>query len=110
MLHNVFVFGFAGVALLSALGAWISRPKRTIFILAAFSAGAASLAAYYYAFWALALFGLCVPWIVFCALPWIDLAWRTKVGFVLFLALGSALVIYPTYSDEVVKDRDLPVQ
>jgi preprotein translocase subunit SecD len=100
MLHNVFVFGFAGIAALCALGAWISRSKRTIFGLAALSAGSAAIAAYYYVFWALAFFGLCVPWIVFCALPWIDLGWRAKVGFVLFLALGSALVIFPTYHDE----------
>ncbi|MEZ4310540.1 MAG: protein translocase subunit SecD [Polyangiaceae bacterium] len=100
MLQNVFLFGFAGVAALCALGAWISRPKRSVFILAALTAGAAAVAANYHVFWALALFGLCVPWVVFCALNWIDLAWRTKVGFVLFLALGSVLAIYPTYHDE----------
>ena len=100
MLHDIFVFGFAGIALLCALGAWISRPKRTIFFLAALSAGSAAIAANYYVFWALALFAMCVPWVVFCALPWLDLAWRARVGFVLFLALGSALVIYPTYHDE----------
>jgi preprotein translocase subunit SecD len=100
MLHNVFVFGFAGIALLCAFGAWLSRPKRTVLALAAMSAGAATIAAYYYVFWAFALFGLCVPWLVFCALPWIDMGWRAKVGFVIFLALGSAMVIYPTYHDE----------
>jgi len=100
MLHNVFVFGFAGVAALCALGAWINRAKRTVFFLSALAAGSAALAAYYYVFWALALFGLCVPWMVFCALPWIDLGWRAKVGFVMFLALGSALAIFPTYHDE----------
>ncbi|MBK8256194.1 MAG: protein translocase subunit SecD [Polyangiaceae bacterium] len=100
MLHNVFVFGFAGVALLCVLGAWISRPNRTIFGLAAAAAGGASIAAYNHAFWAFAVLGLCVPWLVFCAMPWIDLAWRAKTGFVLFLTLGSALVIFPTYHDE----------
>jgi preprotein translocase subunit SecD len=100
MLHDIFVFGFAGIALLCALGAWISRPKRTIFVLAALSATSAAVAAYYHVFWALTMFGLMVPWIVFCALPWIDLAWRAKTGFVLFLALGSALCIYPSYHDE----------
>ena len=30
MLHNVFVFGFAGIAALCALGAWINRSKRTV--------------------------------------------------------------------------------
>lgn len=100
MLHNVFVFSFAGIAALCAVGAWISRPKRSIFVLAALAAACAAISAYYYVFWAFALFALCVPWVVFCALPWIDLNWRARVGFVLFLALGSALVIYPTYHDE----------
>ncbi len=100
MLHDIFVFGFAGIAALCALGAWISRPKRTLFFLAALAGGSASIAAYYYVFWALAFFGLCVPWLIFCTFNWIDLAWRAKVGFVLFLMLGSALVIYPTYHDE----------
>ncbi len=100
MLHNVFVYGFAGIAALCALGAWISRPKRSVFALAAISAGSAAIAAYYYVFWAFALFALCVPWLLVCAMSWIDLAWRAKVGFVLFLTLGSAVVIYPTYRDE----------
>ena len=100
MLHNVFVFSFAGIAALCAVGAWISRPKRSIFVLAALAAACAAISAYYYVFWAFALFALCVPWVVFCALPWIDLNWRARVGFVLFLALGAALVIYPTYHDE----------
>lgn len=100
MLHNVFVFAFAGVAALCAIGAWISRPKRTIFALAAISAASASIAAHYYVFWAFALFALCVPWLLLCAMSWIDLGWRARVGFCLFLALGSALVIYPTYHDE----------
>ena len=30
----------------------------------------------------------------------IDSGWRVKTGFVLFLALGAALCIYPTYHDE----------
>ena len=42
MLHNVFVFGFAGVAALCALGAWINRAKRTVFFLAALAATATS--------------------------------------------------------------------
>jgi preprotein translocase subunit SecD len=105
MLHNVFVYGFAGIAALSAVGAWISRPKRTIFALMAIAAASAAIAAYYYVFWAFALFALCVPWLAVCAMSWIDLAWRAKVGFVLFLALGSALVIYPTYHDEMFLPR-----
>ncbi|WP_434040717.1 MULTISPECIES: protein translocase subunit SecD [Sorangium] len=100
MLLNIFQFGFAGVAGLCLLGAWLSRPRRGVFAWAALAAGAAAIAAHYHVFWALATFGLMVPWALLCAGPWIDFAWRAKTGFVLFLALGSALCIYPTYHDE----------
>jgi preprotein translocase subunit SecD len=100
MLLNIFQYGFAGVAGLCLLGAWLSRAKRGVFAWAALSAGAAAIAAHYHVFWALATFGLMVPWALLCVGPWIDFAWRVKTGFVLFLALGSALAIYPTYHDE----------
>ncbi|WP_437719330.1 protein translocase subunit SecD [Sorangium sp. So ce448] len=100
MLLNIFQYGFAGVAGLCLLGAWLSRAKRSVFAWAALSAGAAAIAAHYHVFWALATFGLMVPWALLCVGPWIDFAWRVKTGFVLFLALGSALAIYPTYHDE----------
>ncbi|KYG03289.1 preprotein translocase subunit SecD [Sorangium cellulosum] len=100
MLLNIFQYGFAGVAGLCLIGAWLSRPRRSVFAWAALAAGAAAAAAHYQVFWALAVFGLMVPWALFCAGPWIDFAWRVKTGFVLFLALGSALCIYPTYHDE----------
>ncbi|MGK4004111.1 protein translocase subunit SecD [Sorangium sp. So ce1036] len=100
MLLNIFQYGFAGVAGLCLLGAWLSRSRRGVFAWAALSAGAAALAAHYHVFWALATFGLMVPWALFCTGPWIDFAWRAKTGFALFLALGAALCIFPTYHDE----------
>jgi preprotein translocase subunit SecD len=100
MLHNILQFGFAGVAGLLLLGAWLSRGKRGVLAWAAISAGAAAIAAHYHVFWVLAFFALMVPWALFCATPWIDMAWRVKAGFVIFLALGSVLCIYPTYHDE----------
>jgi preprotein translocase subunit SecD len=100
MLLNIFQYGFAGIAGLCLLGAWLSRPRRAVFVWAALSAGAAAVSAHYNVFWSLATFGLMVPWALLCAGPWLDLAWRVKAGFVLFLAFGSALCIYPTYHDE----------
>jgi preprotein translocase subunit SecD len=100
MLLNIFQYGFAGIAGLCLLGAWLSRPRRGVFVWATLAAGSAAIAAHYHVFWALAFFGLVVPWALLCAGPWIDFAWRAKTGFVLFLALGSALCIYPTYHDE----------
>ncbi|AKT41709.1 protein translocase subunit SecD [Chondromyces crocatus] len=100
MLHNILQFGFAGIAGLCLLGAWLSRAKRGVLMWAAISAGAAAISAHYYVFWSLALFSLMIPWALVCAGPWIDMAWRMKTGFVLFLALGSVLCIYPTFHDE----------
>jgi len=100
MLHNILQFGFAGIAGLCLLGSWLSRSRRGALVCAALAAGAAAISAHYHIFWSLSLFALMVPWALICAGPWIDLAWRAKAGFVVFLALGSALCIYPTYHDE----------
>lgn len=102
MLHDLLQYGFAGVAGLCLLAAWLSRPRRGVFIASALLAGSAAIAAHYNVFWAVATFGLALPWALFCALPTIDLGWRLKTGFVLFLALGAGLCIYPTYHDETL--------
>lgn len=100
MLQNLFQYGFAGIAGLSVLAALLRQRKRGSFAWAAGAAAAAAIAAHYNVFWALAVFGLMVPWALLCATNVLDLSWRVKTGFVLFLALGSALCIYPTYYDE----------
>ncbi|MDI3284028.1 protein translocase subunit SecD [Polyangium sp. 15x6] len=100
MIYNILQYAFAGLGALSlALGAW-QRSKRGVFVMSAIASFCTAIAAHYHVFWATATFGLCVPWALLCALPTIDLSWRTKTGFVLFLALGSWLCIYPTYADE----------
>jgi preprotein translocase subunit SecD len=100
MLHDILRFGFAGVALACVLGAWLSRPRRGSFVWAAIAAAVAAVSAHYHVFWALAVFGLMVPWALLTALSTIDFSWRAQTGFVLFLALGAWLCIYPTYHDE----------
>ncbi len=100
MIYNILQYVFAGIGALSlVLGVYV-RSRRGVFLLSAITAFATAIAAHYHVFWATASFGLCVPWALLCALPTIDLSWRAKTGFVLFLALGSALSIYPTYHDE----------
>ncbi|MDI1445793.1 protein translocase subunit SecD [Polyangium sp. 6x1] len=100
MIYNILQYAFAGLGALSlGLGAW-QRSKRGVFVMSAIASFCTAIAAHYHVFWATATFGLAVPWALFCALNTIDLSWRTKTGFVLFLALGSWLCIYPTYSDE----------
>jgi preprotein translocase subunit SecD len=100
VLHNLLQYGFAGLGALCVLAALLRRPKRGAFTWAAISAGSAAFAAHYDVFWALAVFGLMVVWALFCATNYIDLGWRAKAGFVIFLGLGAALCIYPTYHDE----------
>ena len=100
MLHNLFQFGFAGLAGICLLGALLRRAHRGSFFTAAISAGAAAVAAHFGVFWALTVFGLGVVWALFTATSYIDLAWRAKTGLVLFLALGAAVCIYPTAHDE----------
>jgi preprotein translocase subunit SecD len=100
VLQNLFQFGFAGLAGICVLAAFLRRAHRGSFFTAAVTAAAAAIAAHYGVFWALAVFGMGTVWPLFCATSFIDLSWRVKTGMVLFLALGSALCIYPTYHDE----------
>ncbi|UQA55867.1 protein translocase subunit SecD [Polyangium aurulentum] len=100
MIYNILQYVFAGIGALSLVLAVYVRSRRGVFVMSAITSLATAIAAHYHVFWATASFGMCVPWALFCALPTIDLSWRAKTGFVLFLALGSALSIYPTYHDE----------
>lgn len=100
MLHDILRFGFAGVAVLCLLGSWLSRPRRGPLIWAAISAAIAAIAAHYHVFWVLTVVGLMVPWALVSALQTIDFSWRFQTGFVLYLALGAGIAIYPTYHDE----------
>jgi preprotein translocase subunit SecD len=101
VIHNLFQFGFAGLAGICLLAALLRRAQRASLLTAAASAGSAALAAHNDAFWVLVVFGLGSVWALVTATRFIDLAWRVKTGFVVFLALGAALCIYPTYHDEI---------
>jgi preprotein translocase subunit SecD len=108
MLHTVSQYGLGGFAVLFAILAWAVKNKRGVFGWAAASAGFAGMAAHYDVFWATVSFSLMMVWALFCAQNTLDLAWRVKTGFVLFLALGAAVVIYPTYHDESDGREDYP--
>ncbi len=71
--------------------------KRNTLILAAVSAIAAYL--FYQAdnFWGLVIASLIVVWALIGALPVMDGAWRTKVGFVVAVFLGALIVLWPTF-------------
>ena len=100
MLHDILRYGFAGAGVLCIAAAALSRPRRGVFIWAALAALFTAVSAHYHIFWATIVFGLMVPWALFCALPTIDFTWRAKTGFVFYLLFGSLIAVYPTYHDE----------
>jgi preprotein translocase subunit SecD len=71
--------------------------KRNTLILAAVSAIAAYLFFQADNFWGLVIASLVVVWALVGALPIMDGAWRTKVGFVVAVFLGSLVVLWPTF-------------
>jgi preprotein translocase subunit SecD len=100
MLYNIFQYSLAVAALIFLGISFLVKPKRGVLIWAAASAAVAAISAHYHVFWALAVFTIMIPWALFCAGEWIDISWRLRAGFCVFLAFASALAIYPTYIDE----------
>lgn len=140
MIHNILQYGFLGLTVLLALGAFARGEHKQRFgipgllaaaglgvmrysvgfggfllVLAALTlmvaspgtlmataacTGLAAISAHFDVFWLTALFALTAVWLGFTNFKYIDLSWRAKTGFVIFLTLGSALILYPTYHDE----------
>ena len=73
--------------------------RRNTLILAVVSAIAAYLFFQADNFWGLVIAALAVVWALIGALPIMDGAWRTKVGFVVAVFLGSIVVLLPTFDD-----------
>ncbi|HSO37701.1 MAG TPA: protein translocase subunit SecD [Labilithrix sp.] len=71
--------------------------KRNTLILALVSAIAAYLFFHADNFWGLVIASLIVVWALVGALPIMDGAWRTKVGFVVAVFFGSLIVLWPTF-------------
>jgi preprotein translocase subunit SecD len=110
VLHNLFQFGFAGLAGIFVLAALLRRAHRGSFVMAAICAASAAVAAHYDVFWATATFGLGSVWALFTATNYIDLSWRAQTGMVIFLALGAGICIYPTYYDETHAKAPAPTE
>ncbi len=71
--------------------------KRNTLILAAVAAVATYLFFQADNFWGLVISALIVVWSLIGMLPIMDGAWRTKVGFVVAVFLGSLVVLWPTF-------------
>ncbi|MDB4946526.1 MAG: Protein-export rane protein SecD [Labilithrix sp.] len=70
--------------------------KRNTLILALVAGVAAYLFFHADNFWGLVVSSLIVVWALIGALPIMDGTWRTKVGFVVAIFLGSLIVVWPT--------------
>jgi preprotein translocase subunit SecD len=93
-------YGLAALAVLLAFAAFAVKSKRGPLVWAAASAAVAGLCSHFQVFWLAAVCALMIPWALVTAGDWIDSAWRSKVGFCVFLAIGAVLCLYPTYIDE----------
>lgn len=100
MIYVYLKYGLAALAVVLAFAAYAVKPKRGPLVWAALSSLVAAACAHYEVFWFCAVASMMIPWALVTAGDWIDSAWRAKVGFCVFLTLGSALCLYPTYVDE----------
>lgn len=96
MLHNILQYGLLGLALLCAVGGYLSKARRSALWVAALAGGAAAAAAHYESFWTMVVFMLIMLWASIAGLKAMDLAWRTKVGLVVSTFLLCILCLWPT--------------
>jgi preprotein translocase subunit SecD len=102
VVFRTLAIAFGALALISLLAATQNRAKRGVLLWSAVSAGFAAASAYYRVFWPTALTGLMVFWALFAATNVLASGWRHRVGVTLYVALGTALALYPTVHDEIL--------
>lgn len=100
MTYTYLQFGFAALSVVLGVAAYALKSKRGVFVWAAGASAAAAVAAYSQVFWVTTIMALMVPWALVCAFDILDLAWRAKLGFCVYLGLAATVCIYPTYIDE----------
>jgi preprotein translocase subunit SecD len=83
-------------------------PRRNTLWLLAVATGSAGLFFYYDSFWGLFGAGLAFVWIVFGLVPAMDSGWRLRLGFVVAVFVGGALMLWPTM-DSVFPTAESPV-
>jgi len=99
---------FGALALISLLAAWQNRAKRGVLLWAAICAGFAGAASNYHVFWPVSVMGLMSFWGLFAATNVQSSGWRHRVGLTLYIALGTALALYPTIHDEILCSQTKP--
>ncbi|MBM4375408.1 MAG: protein translocase subunit SecD [Deltaproteobacteria bacterium] len=102
MVFRTLAIAFGALALISLLAATQNRATRGVLLWSAVSAAFAAASAYYRVFWPTALTGLMVFWALFAATDVLASGWRHRVGVTLYVALGTAMALYPTVHDEIL--------
>ncbi|MBI5537906.1 MAG: protein translocase subunit SecD [Deltaproteobacteria bacterium] len=96
MLQNILQYGLLGLALVCAVGGYLSKVRRNSLWIAAVAGGSAAAAAHYDSFWVMVIFALIMLWSAITAARYIDLAWRVKLGMVIATGLLCILSLWPT--------------
>lgn len=91
------VFGCLGLIL--ALAGLVHRPIRIVTWPGAIFAVIAAVGARSDSFWTMVLFGLMALHFGFLAIPWGDMRWRNRFGFVSCVGIIGAIVLWPTASN-----------
>mgnify|MGYP001377415372 CR=1 FL=1 len=71
-------------------------PRKNALAVMAIAVGSGALFFHFDNFWGLLISGLSFVWAAFGLLPWVDGAWRTKLGFVAAVFCGALVVLWPT--------------
>lgn len=102
MIYQVVAGIFAAIAVLSLVGAWLKRAKRTMFVWSALNAGVVAVSAYTHVFWPVPVFAFMTGGALFGATNVLTQAWRMKAALTVSLALAAVLALYPTVHDEML--------
>jgi preprotein translocase subunit SecD len=95
-------------AALAAIGWGVKSPsKRNPLFVVAIAVGSGALFYHFDSYWGVVVGGLVTLWAAFGLLPWVDSAWRFKVGFVVSVFVAGVLVLWPTV-DGVLPTANAP--
>jgi preprotein translocase subunit SecD len=94
--HIVLTSVFGALALVFLIAGFASRPRRTLFWIAAVIGAGAGGAAWVNAFWPMVGLGLVSLTVAFSAVDYMDLSWRLRTAASASVALLGFLALWPT--------------
>ncbi|MCH2108591.1 MAG: protein translocase subunit SecD [Polyangiaceae bacterium] len=99
MANTILMGAFAALAVLFGVIGLAQRGTRSKLWPGALAAAGAALAARGDSFWTMILLGLLSLWCAWLAVPWGDISWRARFGFVKAVAVIAALSLWPSVSN-----------